>query len=668
MMLGSKLQQSTPTLGAGDLKRHCITGLSTRPYGRLPAVHRLAPKVASSGSPSSFGDRPKNGNSKAPGSSVSTSTASAPKMTAASAATAAAAQPPSEDDPLLQSLAIEVAEDEDAKATGAAGWAATIGVVGGIAVLLGGGYVFRDAIKHFLDFFIQAVDDWGVWGYVAYAAVYTGLEVLAVPAIPLTMTAGVIFGPVPGTIIVSCSATLAATIAFLIARYAARDKIMKLAGRNKRFAAIDRAISRNGLKFVTLLRLSPLLPLAASNYLYGLTSVDLGSYVLGSWLGMLPGTYAYVTAGHVGKAVLSEGEGSLGVETWQAAAPGCKPAAPAAFSPCEQTMTDVVLPRLEDSEAAAAAPPGPPDLDLAKWNQAYKITVANITRQQMIMMPSRAACTEQGFDNPTAAKFEHCIFKKHDNGTLTAWRKLPGDRRQYANCLCYALDTFKGGKCNPGTANGTDRIIARDDTKVTCALMKQALVADGAKPVSRDEALKQQPRKGHYIAVMVSTDGCNPYHCWENDYHAARKDSNGLWSWKEPGGPASNKDLFGNLIKDPEAPNITVHYDVFCGYYHVVPSEMTISSEAGKWDMSVNETVEFWSAAFPGASVWAQPLPYNETTDGAFDYSERLMQQDRLWESKRGSKEWQEWYSTKGPDGKGSSAPSPNSSGRKLLM
>lgn len=66
-------------------------------------------------------------------------------------------------------------------------------------------------------------------------------------------------------------------------------QIAKLANRNKRFAAIDRAISRNGLKFVTLLRLSPLLPLAVSNYLYGLTSVDLGSYVLGSWLGMLPG-------------------------------------------------------------------------------------------------------------------------------------------------------------------------------------------------------------------------------------------------------------------------------------------------------------------------------------------------------------------------------------------
>lgn len=90
---------------------------------------------------------------------------------------------------------------------------------------MGGGYLFRGQIKHFLDFFIQAVDDWGIWGYLAYAAVYAGLEVLAVPAIPLTMTAGAIFGPLPGTIIVSISATVAATIAFLIARYAARDKV-----------------------------------------------------------------------------------------------------------------------------------------------------------------------------------------------------------------------------------------------------------------------------------------------------------------------------------------------------------------------------------------------------------------------------------------------------------
>ena len=78
---------------------------------------------------------------------------------------------------------------------------------------------------------------------------------------------------------------------------AARDRIQEIAQKNAKFKAIDRAIGRNSLKIVTLLRLSPLLPLALSNYLYGLTSVDLGSYVLGSWAGMLPGTIAYVAAG-----------------------------------------------------------------------------------------------------------------------------------------------------------------------------------------------------------------------------------------------------------------------------------------------------------------------------------------------------------------------------------
>ena len=75
--------------------------------------------------------------------------------------------------------------------------------------------------------------------------------------------------------------------------------MLELAKGNKQFAAIDRAIGKDSFRVVLLLRLSPLLPLALSNYLYGLTSVDLVPYVLGSWVGMLPGTLAYVTAGEI---------------------------------------------------------------------------------------------------------------------------------------------------------------------------------------------------------------------------------------------------------------------------------------------------------------------------------------------------------------------------------
>ncbi|EFJ44910.1 hypothetical protein VOLCADRAFT_121223 [Volvox carteri f. nagariensis] len=217
--------------------------------------------------------------------------------------------------PLLEAEA----EAEPEGSPKALGPLAGLGSIMGIALLLGAGVLLKDVIRDFLVFFMDAVDSWGPLGYLAYAAVYTGLEVLAVPAIPLTMTAGVIFGPVAGTLITSLSGTLAATIAFLIARYAARDRVLRWARRNKKFAAIDKAIARDGFKFVTLLRLSPLFPLAASNYLYGLTSVDLWSYVAGSWIGMLPGTYAYVSAGHLGKAALMDGEGSVGVESWQVA-------------------------------------------------------------------------------------------------------------------------------------------------------------------------------------------------------------------------------------------------------------------------------------------------------------------------------------------------------------
>jgi len=55
-------------------------------------------------------------------------------------------------------------------------------------------------------------------------------QVVAVPAIPLTMTAGAIFGQSVGVLIVLFSATLAATVSFLIARYLARDKVRGCGG------------------------------------------------------------------------------------------------------------------------------------------------------------------------------------------------------------------------------------------------------------------------------------------------------------------------------------------------------------------------------------------------------------------------------------------------------
>ncbi|KAL3687415.1 hypothetical protein R1sor_013724 [Riccia sorocarpa] len=190
---------------------------------------------------------------------------------------------------------------------------ATLGTIAaglGLVAVLGGfgflGYFYREQINALLIQFSDLLEGYGSAGYVLFVLVYAGLEVLAIPAIPLTMSAGLLFGTAIGTVIVSVAGTIAATLAFLIARYLARDRILEMAKDNKKFLAIDKAIGEDGFRVVTLLRLSPLLPFSLGNYLYGLTSVKLVPYVLGSWLGMLPGTWAYVSAGAIGRAFIQQ--------------------------------------------------------------------------------------------------------------------------------------------------------------------------------------------------------------------------------------------------------------------------------------------------------------------------------------------------------------------------
>ncbi len=158
----------------------------------------------------------------------------------------------------------------------------------------------------------------GVWGVLVFILVYILATVLFFPASILTIGAGFIFGVLLGTAIVSIAATAGAALAFLIARYLARDQIEHKVANNSRFKRIDRAIGERGAKLVFLLRLSPLIPFNLSNYFYGLTSVKFWSYVLASWIGMLPGTLLYVYLGAAGKAGLSGAAGQTsGPSPWE---------------------------------------------------------------------------------------------------------------------------------------------------------------------------------------------------------------------------------------------------------------------------------------------------------------------------------------------------------------
>jgi uncharacterized membrane protein YdjX (TVP38/TMEM64 family) len=173
-------------------------------------------------------------------------------------------------------------------------------------------------ISRFLPFreWITLLTNWakdqGTSGKFIFAGAYVVGTVLCLWGALFTIASGIAFGLFWGTVVSWLSATTGAALAFLIARYLARNAIEKRVGSNEKFKAIDNAIGKEGWKIVALLRLSPLIPFNLSNYLYGLTKIGFWPYVFASLIAMLPGTFLYVYLGHIGKLALTGGDQSLG--------------------------------------------------------------------------------------------------------------------------------------------------------------------------------------------------------------------------------------------------------------------------------------------------------------------------------------------------------------------
>jgi uncharacterized membrane protein YdjX (TVP38/TMEM64 family) len=154
------------------------------------------------------------------------------------------------------------------------------------------------AAGEYIPAFAQWVEGLGWWGPLAYVAGYVVAVVAFAPASILTLVAGAIFGVPKGTVYVFAAATIGSSLAFLVSRYVARAWVERRVTGNPRFAAIDRAVGREGRKIVFLLRLSPVFPFNLLNYALGLTRVRFADYVIAA-VGMLPGTLMYVYLGKV---------------------------------------------------------------------------------------------------------------------------------------------------------------------------------------------------------------------------------------------------------------------------------------------------------------------------------------------------------------------------------
>ena len=159
---------------------------------------------------------------------------------------------------------------------------------------------------------IEYLQGLGATGYAVFGALMIFLQVVPIAAaFVLTVSAGAIFGVVKGTAIVSTCSTISASISFLIARSLGRNALLNAARESPQYLAIDTAFSKasfgTALTLITLLRLSPVLPFAWANYVFGLSGVPFAAYSLGTFLGCLPAVAAYVSAGQLGAEIAVNG-------------------------------------------------------------------------------------------------------------------------------------------------------------------------------------------------------------------------------------------------------------------------------------------------------------------------------------------------------------------------
>jgi uncharacterized membrane protein YdjX (TVP38/TMEM64 family) len=146
---------------------------------------------------------------------------------------------------------------------------------------------------------------------VLYVAFYAAAVALSVPgAIILTVSGGFLFGSLWGTVLVVIGATTGATLLFLIAKTALGDSLRKRAG--GLITKLEAGFRENALSYLLVLRLVPLFPFWLVNLAAAVLGVPLATYVLGTAVGIIPGSYVFATVGAgLGSVFDQGGEPSL---------------------------------------------------------------------------------------------------------------------------------------------------------------------------------------------------------------------------------------------------------------------------------------------------------------------------------------------------------------------
>jgi len=157
-------------------------------------------------------------------------------------------------------------------------------------------YVTFEALREHRHELLRFVAANAVLAALAYMAIYAVSTALSLPGgLVLTIAGGFLFGQWLGTGLVVVAATAGAVGIFLAARHAFADLLRAKAG--PFLKTMERGFRENALSYLLVLRLVPLFPFFIVNLVPAFLGVPLGTYALGTLLGIIPGTFVFATVG-----------------------------------------------------------------------------------------------------------------------------------------------------------------------------------------------------------------------------------------------------------------------------------------------------------------------------------------------------------------------------------
>ncbi|MFA6988570.1 MAG: TVP38/TMEM64 family protein [Candidatus Gastranaerophilaceae bacterium] len=137
--------------------------------------------------------------------------------------------------------------------------------------------------------------------------IYSIAPTFFIPITPLSITAGIFFGPIWGTIYTIIGSTLGGCVAFMVSRYLLKDWVDQKTP--TRVAIFREKITKEGWKFLALSRITPIFPFNVQNYIFGLTDIKIKTFFLVSLYSLIPGSFTYVYLGYAGKSLLKGEKG-----------------------------------------------------------------------------------------------------------------------------------------------------------------------------------------------------------------------------------------------------------------------------------------------------------------------------------------------------------------------